>query len=62
MCSLSWNMKCRFWEDMHHVCNFLMILLQSYADYLNPFHAYDEGNLSWLVTHLHLITKILEKQ
>lgn len=20
-----------------------------YADYLNPFHAYDEGNLSWLV-------------
>jgi len=20
-----------------------------YTDYLNPFHAYDEGNLTWLV-------------
>lgn len=25
------------------------IILKFGADYLNPFHAYDEGNLSWLV-------------
>jgi hypothetical protein len=27
----------------------ILLAYYSWADYLNPFHAYEEGNLSWLV-------------